>query len=202
MTSGVQEAGQERKPIATAGGLAFNKAAQHDHSIAHRGPNVEDHARATILDRLHGLAGTLWERQCAQHRHLQPNAITLDYSANGKHQRHGVPITQTACHLEGNRPWWLCPRCGRRCAILYGGAVFVCRKCAALHYPTQHSSNVDKAILRAEAIRLRLGWKPGIANPGSGKPKGMHWETFTRLLAQHERYANAAGSWMAARFGL
>lgn len=132
----------------------------------------------------------------------QPNAATLDYSTNGTHQRYNVPIAWTACHLGGNRPWWLCPRCERRCAILYGGAVFVCRKCAALHYPTQHSSNVDKAILRAEAIRLRLGWKPGIANPGSGKPKGMHWETFARLLAQHERHANAADSWMAARFGL
>lgn len=132
----------------------------------------------------------------------QPNAATLGYSSDGVRQRYDLPIAWTACHLGGNRPWWLCPRCGRRCAILYGGAVFVCRKCAALHYPTQHSSNMGKAILRAETIRSRLGWQPGIANPGNGKPKGMHWKTFTRLLAQHERNANAAVSWMAVRFGL
>lgn len=131
----------------------------------------------------------------------QPNAATLDYSTNGKHKRYDVPIAWTACHLGGSRPWWLCPRCGRRCAIVYGGAVFICRKCAALHYPIQHASNVDKAILRAEAIRRRLGWQPGIANPGNGKPKGMHWKTYVRLLAQHDRHANAACFWMAGKFG-
>ena len=128
------------------------------------------------------------------------NAATLDFNTNGMHHRYDVLITWTACHLGGERPWWRCPHCGKRCAILYGGAMFVCRKCAALHYPTQHASNVDKAILRAEAIRSRLGWKPGIANRGNGKPKGMHWKTYARLVALHECHADAVCASLAKRY--
>lgn len=131
---------------------------------------------------------------------VQSNAVTLSYSTQGTRQRYEVLIAWTVCHFGGKRPWWLCPNCGGRCAILYGGSVFTCRKCAGLHYPIQHASNVGKAIFRAEATRRRLRWQPGIANPGNGKPKGMHWKTYARLLAQHEHYANAACFVMAKRF--
>jgi hypothetical protein len=45
-----------------------------------------------------------------------------------------VPITRTACHLGGRRPWFVCSvysggrYCGRRVAVLYGaGELFACR---------------------------------------------------------------------------
>jgi hypothetical protein len=52
-----------------------------------------------------------------------------------------LPITWTACHFGGRRPWFICSArvngryCGRRVAVLYlGGEVFACRKCCGLAY--------------------------------------------------------------------
>lgn len=136
-----------------------------------------------------------WTRSCTKNSiaiEAAHSAVTLSYTTQGMQQRYSVHVTQTHCHLGGLRHWWLCPRCDKRCAILYGGAVFVCRKCARLHYPSQHAaSELDKAIIRAEAIRHRLGWIPGIAHGQGAKPKGMHWETYHRLVQQHEHQSQA-----------
>lgn len=118
------------------------------------------------------------------------SAVTLNYTTQGIQQSYGIHVTQTPCHLGGQRHWWLCPRCDKRCAILYGGAVFICRKCAGLHYPIQHASEFSKAIIHAEKIRNRLGWIPGIAHGYGPKPKGMHWRTYqkyTRIYKSIER---------------
>lgn len=49
----------------------------------------------------------------------------------------------------------------------------------------QRETDNDRTIRKADAIRARLGWEPGILNGGGGKPKGMHWRTFRRLTAQY-----------------
>ena len=41
-------------------------------------------------------------------------------------------------------------------------------------------------MTKADKLRKRLGWPAGIANPGTGKPKGMHWETYDRLKSDHD----------------
>lgn len=132
----------------------------------------------------------------------QPNAATLRYITNGTRHSYNVPITWTECNFGGRRAWWLCLHCKRQCAILYGGSVFVCRKCAHLHYPSQHASDTDRFISRAEAIRSRLGWQRGIANAGNGKPKGMHWKTYRRLVQQHEHFAAGACLAIANKYNL
>ncbi len=46
-----------------------------------------------------------------------------------------VPLTRTPCTFGGSRPWFRCPSCGRRCAVLYGLAGrFRCRGCHRLAY--------------------------------------------------------------------
>lgn len=130
------------------------------------------------------------------------NAVTLRYSTNNTPQCYDVAVTTTLCHLGGQRHWWLCPCCNRRCAILYGGAVFVCRKCARLHYPIQHASEFDKAIIRAEAIRYRLGWMPGIAHGEGPKPKGMHWKTYRRYVRLHAQFEQSTISAFTKKFNL
>ena len=133
--------------------------------------------------------------------HAGQGAVMLKYSSQGKEHSYSVEIAHTACHFGGGRAWWKCPCCKERCAILYGGSIFVCRKCAGLHYPSQHASALDKAILRAEKIRQRLGWQPGIANSGSGKPKWMRWSKYTELVAKHNQHAMAACACTAKQFG-
>src|SRR5262245_19911462 len=38
-----------------------------------------------------------------------------------------IPIVTTPMHFGGWRHWFACPRCGRRCRVIYGGARFRCR---------------------------------------------------------------------------
>lgn len=133
--------------------------------------------------------------------------LTLSYTASQHGERkdycYAVHLDWTPCRYGGLRPWFLCPGCRRRVAILYGGAVFACRHCYRLSYESQREAEHDRLARRADKIRARLGWEPGILN-GAGwrKPKGMHWKTFSRLYAEHERLADAALAGMAQTLGL
>jgi hypothetical protein len=71
-------------------------------------------------------------------------------------------------------------------AVLFGGELFACRHCYRLAYPSTREDARDRAARRAEAIRARLGWKPGILNGTGGKPKWMRWRTFERLVTEHD----------------
>ena len=88
-------------------------------------------------------------------------------------------------------------------ALLYGGAIFACRHCRRLAYPSQREAPDDRAARRADKIRDRLGWEPGILNPkGWAKPKGMHWKTFERLDTEHDALVAASMAGMALRLRL
>jgi hypothetical protein len=115
-----------------------------------------------------------------------------------------VRLAWTDCNFGGRRAWWLCPAagCGRRVAVLFGGRIFACRHCHQLAYRSQRESDDDRAARRADTIRRRLDWEPGILNGSEWKPKGMHWLTFERLQARHDAYVNAALAGMMARLGL
>lgn len=137
------------------------------------------------------------------------NHITLNY----RHQRTGqdwetieypVGLAWTECHFGGQRPWFICPAkgCGRRVGKLYGGRVFACRHCYRLAYPCQREAEDDRAINRADKIRDRLGWMPGILNFKGCKPKGMHWSTFERLEAEHDAFVAKAFAGIASRLDL
>ena len=138
--------------------------------------------------------------------------VVLDYR-NRSHHRNGgewepmrytVALDWTPCGFGGKRVWWRCPAvgCGRRVAVLHGGRVFACRECNRLAYRSQREADDDRATRRADKLRKRLGWEPGILNGNGLKPKGMHWRTFERLQSQHDAHVNAALAGMAAKFGL
>jgi hypothetical protein len=139
----------------------------------------------------------------------EADRVILNYrsrSNGGEWQPLEYPIylDWTGCNLGGQRVWFLCPAqgCGRRVAILYGGAIFACRHCQKLVYECQRETDDDRAARRADTIRRRLGWKPGILNGRGGKPKGMHRRTFERLKAEHDAFVNASLAGMAQRIGL
>lgn len=111
-----------------------------------------------------------------------------------------VRLQTTSCHHGGVRYWFVCPAlgCGRRVAILYSaGKYFACRHCYQLAYKSQRETKGDRGRRRADKIRGKLGWAPGIANPPGGKPKGMHWKTYNRLLLYLNHYSNEAWLEMA-----
>ena len=123
----------------------------------------------------------------------EPGRIILDYRhKNGgedwQDESYPVHLGTTPCHMGGERHWFLCPAlgCGRRVAILYGGAIFACRHCHRL----------------ADRIRDKLGWPGGILEGGYwGKPKGMHWRTYERHCAMHDDLLDIGVAGFVQRFG-
>lgn len=139
---------------------------------------------------------------------LEADRIVLNYrarSGGGEWQAKEYPVTLdwTDCHLGGQRAWFRCPvlGCGRRVAVLYGGTIFACRHCRQLAYASQRERADDRACRRADRIRDRLGWEPGILNGDGEKPKGMHWRTFDNLVTAHDGYVNASLAGALHRFG-
>lgn len=139
----------------------------------------------------------------------QENRVMLNYrsrSHGGEWQAMEYPVylEWTGLHFGGRRVWFRCPArgCGRRVAILFGGAIFACRHCHELAYQCQREKGDFRASRRANTIRRRLEWEAGIANPEGGKPKGMHWRTFERLKAEHDAFAHVSWVGMAERLGL
>jgi len=139
----------------------------------------------------------------------EPDRVILSYvhrSGDGewKNELYPVRLDWTPCTYGGRRAWFLCPArgCGRRVAILYGGGIFACRHCYRLAYRCQRETADDRAVRRAERIRSRLGWEPGILNGEGAKPKGMRWRTFERLTAEHEAFVGESLAGMARRLGI
>jgi hypothetical protein len=121
-----------------------------------------------------------------------------------KDEEYPVYLQRTACHLGGSRTWFICPAvgCRRRVAILYGGTIFACRQCHQLAYESTREDGGDRATRRADGIRRRLGWEPGIANGEGPKPKWMRWQTFDRLVAEHRADVNRSTYGLAVKFGM
>ncbi len=130
--------------------------------------------------------------------HILLNYRSRDSGGDWQEQCYPVQIERTPCHLGGTRPWFLCPArgCSKRVAILYGGAIFACRHCHRLAYPSENENSRDRATRRADKLRDRLQWPPGIfEGSGWGKPKHMHHATYQRLVAEYEqREAVALGA--------
>ena len=159
--------------------------------------------------------GWQWSRNGEPVASIQMRAevdrVILDY----RHQSGGndwqsleypVRLEWTDCNMGGRRVWFRCPAngCGRRVAVLYlgGAGVFACRHCYRLAYACQREAADHRAMRRADNIRERLGWPPGIANPCGGKPRGMHWRTFWRLTAEHDALVGVSVAGTAKRLGL
>lgn len=123
-----------------------------------------------------------------------PDAVSLDYSTRpwgelawqSVHER--IALTRTACHYGGSRPWFLCPGCGSRRAVLYSvGGTFRCRACHDLAYSCTRESSTDRAFRRSQEARKKLLTGPGSVWHQPRRPKGMHWKTYWRICREFER---------------
>jgi hypothetical protein len=97
-------------------------------------------------------------------------------------------IVWMPCRFGGARPYFVCPgivngiACRLRVAKIYGvGTYFLCRHCYRLAYASQREDRYDRALRRANNIRMRLGGEPGMASGFPARPKGMHHRTYERL---------------------
>lgn len=131
--------------------------------------------------------------------------LAYRYDPNGQPAeaiRQAIMLETTPCTLGGNRSWFCCPCCRKRVAVIYGkGRLFACRRCKGLAYASQGEADDDRATRRADRIRKRLGWLPGIFNGPGVKPKGMHWRTYWRLTAEHDRLMGVSLEGIARQLG-
>lgn len=159
--------------------------------------------------------GWQWTRDGETVASIQVRAESDRVILSYRHQQRGggewksedypVYLDRTPCTYGGTRVWFRCPArgCGRRVAILYGGAIFACRHCYRLAYPSQREAPYSRATRRAYKIWARLGWEPGTLNdPDWRKPKGMHQRTYERLAAEAEEWTALSMAGMIRRFGV
>lgn len=140
--------------------------------------------------------------------HVELDALILDYcfqAYGGKWQTvtERIPLEYTPCHYGGSRPWFRCPHCTRRVAVLYRqGKRFLCRHCYNLTYTCQQENPASRLLSKAQKIRQRLGGSGNMYEAFPPKPKGMHWRTYWRLRVEAE------GAWLQSlvpimgRFGI
>lgn len=129
-------------------------------------------------------------------------AKVVEITINDYRQR--LNVTTTPCNYGKVRYWFECPYCKGRCAIVYhGGSGLACRKCYGLAYPVENKTRSDRAIEKAWEINNRLKFECSIDYVGD-KPKGMHWKTFSKLVAKRDRYKRVffshIGVWIERKF--
>jgi hypothetical protein len=104
-----------------------------------------------------------------------------------------TPVVWLPCPFGGERPYFVCRgvvngvTCSRQVLKLYGAdTYFLCRHCYQLAYASQREDRCDRALRRADKIRMRLGGEPGMASVFPVRPKGMHRRTYERLQSEME----------------
>lgn len=147
--------------------------------------DVRRWAREGWLEPRHG-AGWSWQSPESHTQHLSiaysvtATSVVLRFAAFGQPVEQCVRLLETACTYGGARPWWSCPSCGRRVAVLFyqeDHRGFGCRSCASISYASQAEAGPVTARRRQLKLERRLG-------DGLQRPKGMQLATYAELLRE------------------
>lgn len=95
--------------------------------------------------------------------------------------REVIALVSTRQHFGGERRWFICPCCNRKCAVLHDGTGFRCRVCLDLSYRSQSEDPRFRCLSSARKLRQRLGGSANLPLQLLEKPIGMHWRTYNRL---------------------
>ncbi len=156
--------------------------------------DVRDLARDGLLN--HGSQGTLtWSRGNRVTGSIGVvgwgGSVELVYRVDGKSVCQSVELDWTPCNYGGQRPWFRCPNCGRRSAVLYGGTRFWCRSCQDLDYQCQRENGEWAGLRRMHRAlkRLKVGTTGAVGIPP--RPKGMWRRTYEQQLAEYHAACEA-----------
>jgi len=112
--------------------------------------------------------------------------VRLQYTSNGTDYNYIVKVETTTPHYGGVRHWWLCPTCQKRVRILYGGAVFTCRKCSNLTYETAQRGDLLTSIdSRLHYLRRKLKGDWHFLHGPGPRPRYMKQEKYARLAREY-----------------
>lgn len=125
--------------------------------------------------------------------HVESDCIVLKYrrregGGDWESIEQRINFDWTPCNYGGHRTWFLCSKCNRRVAVIYGaGKYFLCRHCCNLTYSSQQEGHADRMMRKARKIRKRLG-STAPHESWVSKPKDMHYKTYYKLLEQADAY--------------
>lgn len=109
------------------------------------------------------------------------DVATLTFTANDTRVEQFIFLDRTACNYGGARPWFTCPRCRRRVAVLYlRGARFTCRHCGNIVYSSQSEDLIGRTWRVQQKLERRIG-------VDGERVKGLHETTRLRLWEKIER---------------
>ncbi len=97
------------------------------------------------------------EQQGTIHAAIGDDRVTLSFNARDRHgkehpRRQDVGLAYATPRFGGRRPWFTCPACERRCALLYyRRGRFACRTCQGLSYASQSRRNRQEQRTEAPA---------------------------------------------------
>jgi DNA-directed RNA polymerase subunit RPC12/RpoP len=138
----------------------------------------------------------------------ESDSLELSYVITDKSSKRNytyeVKLDYTSCHYSNERPWFLCPHCGKRVGKLYHrDGYFRCRSCHRLNYRIQQEDIRDRVIRsidnKIHRIQDKLKTERGLDNIFDiPKPRYMHLKTYNKLLDQlKELYIERDKSFMS-----
>jgi hypothetical protein len=84
-------------------------------------------------------------------------------------------------HLGGTRPWFRCPKCDARRAVLYlSKGSLGCQRCFDLGHESEAEIPAQRAVRKRHNLEALLA-------PGYAKPYGMRRCIYARILRQLAR---------------
>lgn len=111
----------------------------------------------------------------------------------GTQRTQSISISRTPCNFGGEREWFDCPRCQRRCAVIYfRWNHFACRRCQQVAYASQSGGPLDRLLNKARKARARVVWP---------KPRGIRWATQRALSERADHLEAIAERILFARSG-
>lgn len=114
--------------------------------------------------------------------------IVLDYEyAPSERIVQTISIVSTRCEFGGSRPWFLCPDCTRRVAVLYCKSHFRCRTCSDLSYRSQRLHALERGIRETSQRRRKLGGTGSLLEEFPPRPKRMRSKTYLQLRRDDAR---------------
>ena len=121
---------------------------------------------------------------------VNSGSIRLNYTIDGRDASQTITTTTTPCHYGGSRPWFTCPVCHDRAAVLYLRAGrFACRQCQRVSYSIQSGTSHDRVCNLYHRLANKLE---------AGKPKWQRWATYNKL---EDRFEHVSEQFDASIYG-